>query len=171
MFGLAKNVGCGIAAPYPMNKSGAGRQIPMTGALLAVLTQYRAWYESKLGSAQPDWCVFPLSNRIKPVDPTRPVTSLKWAWEGVRKVAKVNCRLRDWRHTFCTKLAEAGIPESTMLDIMGHMSAKMLRRYSHIRAKARRAAIVAIEAKDLGGVPQESPKVTKQYPAESNVTH
>ena len=88
----------------------------------------------------------------------------KRAWEGVRKVAKVSCRLHDWRHTFCTKLAEAEVPESTMLDIMGHMSAKMLRRYSHIRAKARSEAIAAIEAKDLSGVPQESPKVNGQEP-------
>jgi integrase len=150
---------------------GAGRQIPMTAALLATLTQYRAWYESKLGPAQPDWYVFPLSNRIKPVDPTRPVTSLKRAWEGVRKVAKVSCRLHDCRHTFCTKLAEAGIPESTMLDMMGHMSAKMLRRYSHIRDKARRAAIAAIEARDSTGVPQESPQVGQYEPSGSSVTH
>lgn len=32
----------------------------------------------------------------------------------------------------CTKLAEAGVPESTMLDMMGHVSTAMLRRYSHI---------------------------------------
>jgi hypothetical protein len=37
-----------------------------------------------------------------------------------------------------------------MLDIMGHVSAAMLRRYSHIRAQARRDAIDALE---------ESPKV------------
>ena len=143
----------------------------MTAALLAVLTQHRAWYESQLGSAQRDWYVFPLSNRIKPVDPTRPVTSLKRAWEGVRKAAKVNCRLHDWRHLFCTKLAEAGVPENTSLDMMGHMSVAMLRRYSHIRAKARRAAIAAIEARDLDRVPQESPKVAERDTAESLVTH
>ena len=160
-----------ITAGKSKSESGTGRQIPMTAALLAVLTQHRAWYESQLGLAQPDWYVFPLCNRIKPVDPTRPVTSLKRAWEGVRKAAKVNCRLHDWRHTFCTKLAEAGVPESTMLDMMGHMSAKMLRRYSHIRAKARRAAIAAIDARDSDGVPQESPKVDAQGPTESLVTH
>ena len=30
------------------------------------------------------------------------------------------------RHSFCTKLAEAGVPESTMLDMMGHVSPAML---------------------------------------------
>ena len=75
------------------------------------------------------------------------------------------------RHTFCTKLAEARVPHSTMLAMMRHMSAKMLRRYSHIRAKARRDAIAAIEARDSDGVPQESPKVDAQGPTESLVTH
>ena len=37
--------------------------------------------------------------------------------------------------------------ESTMLDMMGHVSSAMLRRYSHIRAKARRDAIDALEGK------------------------
>ena len=46
-----------------------------------------------------------------------------------------------------------------MLDMMGHVSASMLRRYSHIRAKSRRDAIDALEAGTAFGVPKESPKV------------
>jgi integrase len=84
--------------------------------------------------------------------------------------AKVNCRLHDWRHTFCTKLGEARVLERTMLDIMGHMSAKMLQRYSHIRVKARREAIAAIESREVG-VPQAFPKVTGRESLESGVTH
>src|SRR6266849_10262126 len=37
------------------------------------------------------------------------------------------------RHTTCTKMAEAGVLEATMLAIMWHMSAAILRRYSHVR--------------------------------------
>ncbi|MBI3698617.1 MAG: tyrosine-type recombinase/integrase [Acidobacteria bacterium] len=58
-------------------------------------------------------------------------------WEAVRTRANVACRLHDPRHSFCAKLGEAGVPESTMLDIMGHVSTAMLRRYSHIRDRAR----------------------------------
>lgn len=76
----------------------------------------------KLGPVQPNWYVFLRSTRIKPVDPTRPVTTLKTAWESVREKAEVTCRLHDLRHSFCTKLAEAAVPESTMLDMMGHVS-------------------------------------------------
>ncbi len=71
----------------------------------------------------------------------------------------VGVRLREHRHSYCNKLAEAGVPESTMLDMMGHVSAAMLRRYSHIRAKARRDAINALEAGTAFGVPKESSKV------------
>ena len=49
-----------------------------------------------------------------------------------------------------------------MLDIMGHVSAAMLRRYSHIRVQARRDAINALESRQFSiGVPKESPKVGK----------
>jgi hypothetical protein len=39
------------------------------------------------------------------------------------------------------ELGEADVPESVMLDMMGHVSAAMLRRYSHIRSRARKHAM------------------------------
>jgi integrase len=81
---------------------------------------------------------------VKPVDPTRPVTDIKTAWGTVRKVARVKCRFHDLRHTTLTKMAEAGVPESTMLALAGHMSRAMLERYSHIRMKAKREAVETI---------------------------
>ena len=41
-------------------------------------------------------------------------------------------------------MAEAGVPESTMLSLMGHMSRSMLERYSHIRMTAKRDAVAGI---------------------------
>jgi integrase len=91
-------------------EAGKGRRIPVSGNFRAVLVQHGARYESQLGPVQPDWYVFPLSNRLAFRDPMRPVTSLKTAWESVRTKSKVDCRLHDLRHSFCTKLAEAGVP-------------------------------------------------------------
>ena len=54
-------------------------------------------------------------------------------------------------------MAEAGVPESTMLDMMGHVSAAMLRRYSDIRA--RREAILALESRVSHGVPTKIPTI------------
>ena len=87
--------------------------------------------------------------------------SLKRGWEAVRRAAGVNCRLHDLRHTFCTKLAEAGIPEQVMLDLLGHVSQAMMKRWSHIRLEARRRAIEALEragAEISVGYPKKFPK-------------
>ena len=54
------------------------------------------------------------------------------------KAAGVQCPLHDLRHTAATKMAEAGVPDSTMLGLVGHMSGAMLERYSHIRMGAKR---------------------------------
>jgi integrase len=137
-------------------EAGTRRAIPMSGALKSALEQHAAFCARKLGPLEAEWYVFPFSNTKKPVDATRPVTSLKTAWETVREASNVKCRLHDLRHSFCTKLAEAGVPESTMLDMMGHVSAAMLRRYSHIRAQ-RRDAIAALEGRILPVVPTNPP--------------
>jgi hypothetical protein len=41
-------------------------------------------------------------------------------------------------------MAEAGVPENTMLALMGHMSRAMLERYSHIRMAAKREAVESL---------------------------
>src|SRR5258708_23949905 len=91
---------------------------------------------------------------------------MKTAWNELRKRAKVSCRLHDLRHTAATKMAEAGTPETTMLALMGHMSRKMLERYSHIRMAAKRTAVEALaapkpEAPKSDGVRQGVPKVRR----------
>jgi len=152
------------------SEKGTGRVISISGPLRAALEHHAAWCAAHLGPIQPDWYVFPKMNRTRPVDATKPVTSLKTAWNSVRETAGVQCRLHDLRHTFCTKLGEAGVPEQTMLDMMGHASTTMLRRYSHIRAKARREAIDALEARH-SGVPTKSPTVGGKSPKAKTITH
>jgi hypothetical protein len=47
---------------------------------------------------------------------------------------------------------DLGVPESTMLAIMGHMSRAMLERHSHIRMAAKRVAVEALSLPDLSAV-------------------
>ena len=116
----------------------------MNNDLVGTLSMHASWYSQARGAPQPNWFVFPFSNRVKPVDPTRPVTDIKTAWGSVRRAANAACRFHDLRHTTLTKMAEAGVPESTMLALAGHMSRAMLERYSHIRMKAKREAVEAV---------------------------
>ena len=75
----------------------------------------------------------------------KPLRSWKTAWKTAKKRAGVECRLHDLRHHFLTALSETQTSDSTILAIAGHLSRAMLERYSHVRAKAKRDAVKAIE--------------------------
>ena len=83
----------------------------------------------------------------RPSDPTRPVTTLKTAWDTVRRNSKVTGRWHDHRHTLITDLAESGAGEQTIMDIAGHVSRNMLKHYSHIRMEAKRDALESLVTK------------------------
>ena len=123
--------------------SGTGRIIVINDDLAHVLAAHRTWFVNRFGEPMPDHYVFPWGSP-DPSDPTRHVIEPKHAWTELRKQAGVRCRLHDLRHTFATGLAERGVPEGTMLSIMGHMSRAMLERYSHIRMNAKREAVSGI---------------------------
>lgn len=86
-------------------------------------------------------------------DPTKPLGSWKTAWYSLRAEAGkrypklANVRMYDLRHHALTTLLEnPNISERTIMDIAGHVSRKMLERYSHIRLHRKRAALEALES-------------------------
>lgn len=58
-------------------------------------------------------------------------------------------RFHDRRHFAITTLAENGAADLTIMAIAGHVSRKMLERYSHVRMEAKRTAIEVL-AKSTG---------------------
>jgi integrase len=75
-------------------------------------------------------------------DPTRPVGSWRTAWRTITKKAGLSgFRFHDLRHTAISSLGEAGVPDRVIMDIAGHVSQRMLRRYSHIQLEAKRVAM------------------------------
>jgi Phage integrase family len=137
-------------------EAGDGRTIPLNSALHASLIEYAAWYKERFGEVRQEWYVFPFG-KPRPSDPTKPVTTLKTAWQNLRTNANVSGRWHDNRHTLITELAESGASDQTIMDISGHVSKQMLKHYSHIRMEAKRAALESI---------LEKPKTdTLEYPA------
>jgi integrase len=122
---------------------GSGRRLPLNPNLKAVLEHHASWYGERFGPIQPTWYLFPWG-APSPSDPTRHLTDATTAWDTVRREAGVSCRFHDLRHTVCTKMAQAGIPEAAMLNVMGHLSRAMLMRYSHINMAAKRAAVAVL---------------------------
>lgn len=51
--------------------------------------------------------------------------------------------LRRNPHPLVTELAESGLGDQTILEIVGHVSHQMLARYSHIRIEAKLDALEA----------------------------
>ena len=140
--------------------SGTGRVIPINDDLASLLAAHRAWFVAHFDEPKPEHCLFPFGSP-QPTKPDKPVTDISSGWDLVRSLSGVSCRLHDLRHSFCTRLAENGTSESTMLALMGHMSRAMLERYSHIRMAAKREAVAAItlrpKSQNSDGVPGKVP--------------
>jgi integrase len=49
-------------------------------------------------------------------------------------------------HCAITQLAEGGASDATIMAIAGHVSRRMLERYSHVRMEAKRRAMEALAA-------------------------
>ena len=156
-----------LAVGRSKTEAGEGRTIPLNSSLFEVLSEYAVWYREKFGEPRVEWYVFPFG-KPSPSDPTRPVTTLKTAWNNVRTKAQVKGRWHDNRHTLITDLAESGAGDQTIMDIAGHVSKQMLKHYSHIRMEAKRRALESIvtarpatdESGETGqaeGYPQKSP--------------
>ena len=74
------------------------------------------------------------------------MVSWRSGWRTLTKNAGLKgLRFHDLRHHSITKLAEAGVPEQTLMAIAGHVSRSMLEHYSHVRLLAKRAAVDALD--------------------------
>jgi integrase len=130
-------------------EGGSGRIIPLNPVAYAAVVRWA----SRFPEAKPGDYVFPTCENarfdsLKPdtskVDPSRPIKSWRTAWRRALKDAGFSIRFHDLRHTCITKLSEGQASEQTLMSIAGHLSRKMLERYSHIRMAAKRAALDAI---------------------------
>jgi integrase len=82
------------------------------------------------------------------VDVNYPMQSWVRSWNTAQEKAglKIHYRWHDLRHSFITRLLEnPKISEHTVLALAGHVSKKMLERYSHIRKNAKCEAIRELE--------------------------
>jgi len=94
------------------------------------------------GSLKPSWYVFPHAEGNTKPDPTQPVTSWRTAWRRLTQEAGLSgLRFHDLRHHAITELAESSTSEQVIMSIAGHVSARMLAHYSHVRLNAKRNAL------------------------------
>jgi integrase len=156
--------------------AGEGRNIPLSETAIACLRKWHGQF--------PDWhpnhYVFPserygligegedghFGNKVAPYDvrPTVPIGSWKTAWRTARKEAGVNCRWHDMRHTFISRLAEGQASDATIMSLAGHVSRKMMEKYSHTRNEAKRAAISVLDGPLKPNLTHAGPSGSLQNP-------
>ena len=120
------------------SKTFAGiRSVPMTTRCASELMR---WGE-QLG---PEFSQYVFAN---PRRPQTHLTDVRRAWPNTLKTAGIAFFwLYDLRHTFASRLTEAGVSPIFVAQIMGHASPNILQTYAKANDEFRRAAICSLEA-------------------------
>ena len=158
-----------IEATVTVGKSktvgGEGRMVYLSALAVQTLRNWRA----KFPDAQPGHAVFPresyglkgekgtFGGTVVPYEvfPDKPIGSWKRAWGSAKKAAGVECRWNDLRHSVASRIAAGGATDQTLQALLGWMSPKMIERYSHVRAEAKRRAVkVFDETENPKGTPR-----------------
>jgi integrase len=111
-------------------------------------------------------------------DPTKPIGSIKEAWEAAKlragrilkdnskdensdeAVRPLRCRFHDLRHTAVSRMLNAGVPIAKVAKIVGWSTATMVRmaaRYGHFSLDELRGAMESISTALETGSPVNSP--------------
>lgn len=124
-------------------KNGEGREFAMTAWLLDALKRQRAYVrsiEKKKGRVIP-W-MFILPHGV-------PVQSFRKTWKKAIKAAKISNIPHDFRRTAVRNLIQAGVDKFTAMQMVGHKTDNVFKRYAIIdAAMARRGAAKLAEFHD-----------------------
>jgi len=104
-------------------KNGTNRPIPLRGLARDLLREMKA--TEKVADIRGDGYVFKNKSGHAPF-------YYRKAWGELRDAAKVgDVRFHDLRHLAASHLAMAGATQRELMEVLGHKSASMTRRYSH----------------------------------------
>lgn len=164
--------------------AGTGRVVPLSQRALAAL---RFW-STHFPNHKPQHYVFPAERygaggdkfemKAYHVDPTKPIGSVKKAWEAARvraakilrgetalpddeeveatgkeeAVDRLPCRFHDLRHTAVSRMLNAGVPLAKVAKIVGWSASTMVlmaKRYGHFSLNELRSAVESISANQM----------------------
>jgi integrase len=125
------------------------REVPLNEIAFAAVCRAIELAVSK-GSREPDHHLFPFCVKRHQWDPTRPQTTFKKAWAKIKELSgiKQHLRMYDLRHHAATlMLSDPSVPPEAAIEVLGHVSKQMLKRYCHLNREAKRAAVEALARK------------------------
>jgi integrase len=161
--------------------AGSGRIVPLSQRAFAALKFWSARFPER----KPEHYVFPAERygaggdkfeaKAYHVDPSKPIGSIKEAWEFARlraakilrgeeltsdsetaraagkqeKIAPLACRFHDLRHTAVSRMLNGGVPLAKVAKIVGWSASTMVlmaKRYGHFSLNELRSAVETISA-------------------------
>jgi integrase len=128
-----------VNLPAERTKGGKPKTIPVNSVVLEVLERA----ESDRGRG----------GRVFPGEFTYQRASSLWR-EACKAASVTGLRIHDLRHTFASRLLEAGARETDINRLLGHSSLKMTARYTHSSEQSRRQAVEAL-AQDCHKEPEK----------------
>lgn len=135
-------------------RAGRGRVVPLNDRATAVASFWAEFFPAR----EDNHAVFPtervgaagdaLTPHVSDTDPLTPIGSLKKAWGTAKRVATVEVRWHDLRHSCCTRLLEQGVSLPIVGKILGWSASttvRMAQRYGHIGQGAQRQAMALLD--------------------------
>ena len=121
-----------LLVTHSKTPGGEAREIPLTGRLTELLVT--------LARQKPEGLVFTFKGR--------PIHKIKTGWKAaIRRAGIRYLRFHDLRHTFNTRLMEAGVVQDVRKALMGHSSGEEVNSlYTHVELPVKREAIRKLEA-------------------------
>lgn len=119
------------------SKTSAGeREVPISGRCKAELLRWRDFVSPEFSP----W-VFPSLN-----DSTKHLKDVRWAWAKALKAAKLEYfRIYDLRHTWASRMVQAGVSPVFVAQMLGHSSMSILNTYAKTIDEYRRDAVRKLE--------------------------
>jgi integrase len=123
-----------LAVTHSKTPGGEAREIPLTDRAFKLLSGMAALQTNSHG------LVFTFKDR--------PIHRIKTAWKAaIRRAGVRPSRFHDLRHTFNTRLMEAGVIQDVRKALMGHSSGEEVNSgYTHVEMPIKREAIRKLEA-------------------------
>lgn len=129
-------------------KGSAERVVPLTPRLKAALTAHRHLAGPRVMDGATDESIRSAMERLARHAGLPAGTRMKRGKEVPRWLGQYH----KLRHTFCTRLAMAGVPPRTIQALAGHVSIETTMRYMHVTARAPADAIRALDSMAGGDV-------------------
>jgi integrase len=119
-----------LLVTHSKTPGGEAREIPLTARLTTLLFSFK----------QSEGLIFTFKGR--------PISRIKTAWKAtIRRAGLRHFRFHDLRHTFNTRLMEAGVVQDVRKALMGHSSGDEVNSlYTHVELPVKREAIRKLEA-------------------------